>query len=345
MFYGYIEPSTPQATKQISYIIYTLPKEFTYSNLQTYDLCDMEDNNADSTTVTCEAWRTNSEFHIKFTPSAYNHNYKLLYIDTSETSKLFTAPINPGSHYLMGVKLYSTDDSLVESMMVNVTTVFGYLLEEPKITVQIPLDAETKGLYDMTFEVGNQSVPPSYDSTASNKIISEIEVTFPNSFEHDLGTGLADGSEIACLPVSGLTFNTMERMRCYLDHSVSSITYPTIRVTGYDRIAAGQVVRFRFAGLKSIQAGLTDYIKIAVPLTYHAYGGAKGYLYRPTGKLIGPTTALASPKAITFTVTESSDNNMVGDLSNYTFAGTIASGFSTVTTADYVSIEFPEHFF
>lgn len=101
-------------------------------------------------------------------------------------------------------------------------------------------------------------------------------------------------------------------MRCYLDHSVSSITYPTIRVTGYDRIAAAQVVKFRFAGLESISAGTTDYIKIAVPLTYFQYGGAKGYLFRPTGKLVGPTTAPATPKAITFAVTESSDNNMVG---------------------------------
>lgn len=54
-----------------------------------------------------------SQVSIKFSPNSYNHHYKLIYIDTTQTNKLFTAPKWPGNHYLMGVDLYGTDNSLV----------------------------------------------------------------------------------------------------------------------------------------------------------------------------------------------------------------------------------------
>lgn len=47
-------------------------------------------------------------------------------------------------------------------MKVNVTTVYGYLLEQPKILINIPMDANAKGLFDIQFEVGNTSIPPGY---------------------------------------------------------------------------------------------------------------------------------------------------------------------------------------
>lgn len=47
--------------------------------------------------------------------------------------------------------MFGFDDTLVESMRVNVTTVYGYLFDEPKITVSIPLDADAKGLFDIKF--------------------------------------------------------------------------------------------------------------------------------------------------------------------------------------------------
>lgn len=42
MFYGYLLPSTPQASFQIKYMDYTVPPEFKYSNLLSYDQCDMK---------------------------------------------------------------------------------------------------------------------------------------------------------------------------------------------------------------------------------------------------------------------------------------------------------------
>lgn len=50
-------------------------------------------------------------------------------------------------------------------------------------------------------------------------------------------------------------------------------------------------------------AGLQDYIKMGVSLTYFDYGKVKGYVYEPTGIVVGNTTAAATPKVITVTAT------------------------------------------
>lgn len=94
----------------------------------------------------------------------------------------------------------------------------------------------------------------------------------------------------------------MGKLTCKIYPSVSTITYPTIIITGYDRILAGTTVTFRVAGLQSLPASITDYIKIGVSLTYFDYGGTKGYLYEPTGKIVGPTTSQISPKTITVSI-------------------------------------------
>jgi len=94
----------------------------------------------------------------------------------------------------------------------------------------------------------------------------------------------------------------MGRIKCQLYPSVSTITFPTIVVTGYDRILAGTAVRIQFADLKSLSVGVTDYCKLGVSLTYYNYGGVKGYIYEPVSFVVGPPTAKATPKAITFTV-------------------------------------------
>jgi hypothetical protein len=60
--------------------------------------------------------------------------------------------------------------------------------------------------------------------------------------------------------------------------------------------------------------------------------------------VVGPTTAAVVPTAITFSVSEVS-SNLVGELSNYTFSGTIANGFATITTTDYFVVQFPSYVF
>lgn len=67
-------------------------------------------------------------------------------------------------------------------------------------------------------------------------------------------------------------------------------------------------------------------------------------MYEPTSVVVGPPTATLSPYTITFTVTENSTNT-VGELADYTFTGTIAAGFSSVTVDDYIAVQFPKDSF
>lgn len=166
----------------------------------------------------------------------------------------------------------------------------------------IPKDAGGKGLFDLTFTVGSADILPSYTNSESNSITSAIEISFAKTFDFDLGTGLQAGAEIACLNISGLTFNTMGRIKCQIYPSVSTITYPTIVITGYDRIYNNTVVRIQFANLKTLPADITDYCTLGVSLTYFTYGRTKGYIYQPVSFVVGPTSAPNSPKSITFTV-------------------------------------------
>jgi hypothetical protein len=159
-----------------------------------------------------------------------------------------------------------------------------------------------------------------------------------------LGTGLAAGSKIACINVTGLTFSTMGSITCQIYPSVSTVTYPTIIVTGYDSISAGTTVRIRFANLKSLPVGITDDITLGVSLTYFYYGGVKGYIYEPVSFVVGPTTAAINPISISYSVSEVS-TNVVGELSNYTLSGTIGNSFQTITTHDFFVVTFPPYVF
>ena len=81
---------------------------------------------------------------------------------------------------------------------------------------------------------------------------------------------------------------------------------------------------------------------MGVSLTYYDYGKVKGYVYEPTGIVVGNTTAVDPPVALTVTLSESS-SNFVGELVNYTF--TSSGSFLPVTTTDYVGIEFESNVF
>lgn len=136
----------------------------------------------------------------------------------------------------------------------------------------------------------------------------------------------------------------MGKLTCRIYPSVSTITYPTIIVTGYDRIYANTLVRIQFANLKTLAAGITDYCTLGVSYTYYNYGGVKGYIYEPVSFVVGPTTAPNTPNTITYTISEVS-TNYVGELSNYTLAGSISTGFSPITTNDYFVVQFPPYVF
>lgn len=174
MFYGYLLPSSPQSPIAIDYMTYTLPSEFGYSNQVSYN-CILEDKNDDYNPISCTTRRVDSDVIIKFVPTYYDHKYELVTIDSTDRSKLFRAPKFPGTHYQMKVDLYSSTNLLMESMMVNLTTVYGELLEYPQIYVIIPMDADAIGLFEFKFRVGEEDILPGYENNADNRITSAIE--------------------------------------------------------------------------------------------------------------------------------------------------------------------------
>ena len=50
----------------------------------------------------------------------------------------------------------------MESMMVNLTTVYGKALNSSIMSVDIPLDAESVGLFEFLFIVGDTDILPSH---------------------------------------------------------------------------------------------------------------------------------------------------------------------------------------
>lgn len=174
MIYGFIYPTTPSTTIGINRMSFLLPKEFNYSNVQTYDSCFIQSRTTTYYTFSCPISRNSSQITIGFTPPGYDQKYNLFNIDHSSASMLFTAPNFPGNHYQMQVNLWSTSNTLVESQYINLTTVYGYYLSVPLITFLIPLDASARGLYDLTFTTGTADILPSYINSAAYTVTSAI---------------------------------------------------------------------------------------------------------------------------------------------------------------------------
>jgi hypothetical protein len=164
MFYGYLLPSTEQSSYQISKMVFTLPREFSYAPITSLTKCLMK-GYTDVSITSCNTDRQDSVFRITYVPASYDHNYKLITLNTDDT-KLFTSPANPGTHYQMKADIYTTlangTDLLVETSSVNLTTVFGEYLLVPSIIAKIPLDADADGLFDVQFLVGTKDIPPAY---------------------------------------------------------------------------------------------------------------------------------------------------------------------------------------
>ena len=196
MFYGFLLPSTPSSSIAIKKMTYVLPPEFNYSPVRALDSCTLQPTTTSLYSVSdCSVRRDSRKITIGYNPSGsnYNQGYNLINIDHSVASSLFTAPDYPGNHYQMQVNLWTSSYALVESQYINLTTVYGYYLSVPNISFTIPADADSMGLFDLTFLVGTSDILPGYDSSASNSITSAIELSFANTYAADLGTGLTAG--------------------------------------------------------------------------------------------------------------------------------------------------------
>lgn len=114
MFYGFLLPTTPQATLTINYFTFILPKEFNYTALQNLDRCTLQPTTTQLYSVTsCSITRNPSAVTIKYSPPTYNQWYNLIGVDHSNPALLFTAPPYPGDHYQMQTNLWTSAGALV----------------------------------------------------------------------------------------------------------------------------------------------------------------------------------------------------------------------------------------
>jgi len=179
MFYGFIYPTTPKGVvaNNVASLTFLLPKEFNYSSLQSFDSCTIQSRTITRDVFNCPITRNNSQITIGYTiPVSYTYQqlYDLINLDHSNAPQLFISPNFPGDHYRMQVNLWNSAGQLLESQYINLTTVYGYYLAVPTIYFNIPLDASSKGLFDLQFTVGIADILPSYINSADNSVTSAI---------------------------------------------------------------------------------------------------------------------------------------------------------------------------
>jgi hypothetical protein len=163
------------------------------------------------------------------------------------------------------------------------------------------------------------------------------------SWPADLGTGLGKDAELPCLSLQGLTTVREGKLTCRLTPSTKSSENPYILVTGFDAVPAASVVSLAIDGLISLNVSKYETITVAVRIGYRSKNNLYGYLYEPTGLVVGPATGL-SVKAATASIIEAGLKK-VGSLASYTVTLTLPGTASTVTTSDYIRVVFPALFF
>jgi hypothetical protein len=113
MFYGFIYPTTSQATIPITKMTFLLPREFNYSTASTLNACYLQWRTTQYQTFNCPVTRNNSQITIGYTPPVYDQMYNILNLDDTSSTNLFTTPSFPGNHYQMQVNLWASNNSLV----------------------------------------------------------------------------------------------------------------------------------------------------------------------------------------------------------------------------------------
>lgn len=64
------------------------------------------------------------------------------------------------------------------------------------------MDELSLGLLEVNFNTGDVTIPPGYDFTTFEQystIVLTFDTVTTDGFTYDLGAGIADGQEIACL--------------------------------------------------------------------------------------------------------------------------------------------------
>ncbi|KRX03573.1 hypothetical protein PPERSA_04125 [Pseudocohnilembus persalinus] len=339
-------------TDRIDKMIFTLPTEFGYPAVKDLNGCDRYGViNYDSPVFDCNLARPYRDRYVTFYPDEistgnndafYDHAINIITLGNTDQDYLFKAPKYPGTHYNMTLELYS-EGILVEKSVVNLTNVQGYDFDISYMTIQNVADIDIKGLYQISFKVGNVDVPIGYNYGVS--IYSNIILSFnidDNNLIEDIGSGLNDGDEIGCVGVQGINISRQNRLICKIYLGSSEDYPPTIIVSGYDPIdAETQIIIY----LTEIIPNVANTIGVGIKLYYNDFG-TEAYLYGPQslspikGTAVSGVISLLNP---VLTISDIGKNKILDEI-NYTFSFKQNSNTYSFET-DYFYLTFPESYF
>lgn len=125
-------------------------------------------------------------------------------------------------------------------------------------------------------------------------------------FKNDLGTKLAEGSEVGCVIRSGIVALEGKRLICILHIGTNSTDKPTITILNYNYINAGTTIKLSFGGIQSLNQVNVNTISLSVLIHYNDINSST-YLYMPTPTLPDPTNN-------TLTLTSDRNANISGSI-------------------------------
>lgn len=208
-FYSAIWPNTPynssDPTTQITQIIFQVDNEFEYPSV--YNLV-CETKAIFQVYVNCILQRTQGRtLIIVDAPPNYQHSPFLMLVYNLPPTILFTAPDREGS-FLYNMTFLNVFGNTVEQANSYVTIGGEFVSNftaEP--IIQDPL-VET--LYDIKFKTEDRVAPQGFFQPGISVYTNIVLMfqTYNPAFPIDLGSGLANNSQISCIPVAGLTGNS-----------------------------------------------------------------------------------------------------------------------------------------
>jgi len=339
--YGAIWPQTPynisDPSKQITQVLFQIDNLFVYPSVQ-FLKCDTKAIFQELITCTLKRNQGRTEI-LSPMPTNYQHTPFLFLVTNTEQDLLFQAPDIEGS-FLYNVTYLNAQGEPVEKAQSYISINGDYL---SKFTAEPLLrDPLATTLYDIQFNTTRRSIPQGYKKSSevvSTQIVLLFE-TFGSAFSFDLGSGLANNSEISCIPVEGITVSENRELSCRLIHGTQSIDAQII-ISGYDTIAANSQVRIFLDQIDTLAIDKTSRIKMEIRSNYA--GSDAYYIYynsfdtfpqRPTTSIAKNPVALVIDAPPSTTLKESTSMK-------FTFTTTTA----LTADRDFIIIEFPEYFY
>lgn len=151
--------------------------------------------------------------------------------------------------------------------------------------------------------------------------------TYAPAFPVDLGTGVVNGSQISCVPVSGITITKTGKLTCTLVIGTSLVNTLLI-ITDYDPIPSNTAVTIYIDQIATLALGATSKYQLLFMSTYA--GDPTQYVFYSTliiSPPLNPTATAITTPAGTLTVTRSG-STVIKQTTTFTLAFTISVGLT-----------------